>query len=50
MLEMKDFLVTILRRYDIEWADKKRKVTIDMYWIIEHHNLWVKFREIEKSS
>ena len=50
MLELRMFLITVLQEFDIVWAFVQPKPRIDMYWIIEHYGLDVRFKERASDS
>ncbi|KAL9121278.1 MAG: hypothetical protein Q9187_002163 [Circinaria calcarea] len=44
MLEMRIFIIQVLRRFDVEWASQKPQWKLKVYWLVEHHNLSLKFK------
>ena len=48
MLELRIFIVEVLRNFDVEWASDDPQIEVKMYWIIEHFGVDIRFKKIEK--
>ena len=44
MLELRMFMVMVLRRFDIAWAKEDTRPWLKMYWLVEPQGLEVVFR------
>lgn len=44
MLQIRKFVVRILRNFDIEWASEKPEWDLKFFWVTEQHGLHVRFR------
>lgn len=50
MLELRVFIVEVLRKFDIEWASKNPQVDVKKYWIIELLGLDVRFKKVARDG
>jgi hypothetical protein len=47
MLELRMFVIEVLKNFDIEWASEEPRPEIKMYWIIEQFGLDIRFRGLQ---
>lgn len=44
MLELRMFIVMVLRRFDLAWAKEAARSWLKMYWLVEPKGMQVRFR------
>ena len=50
MLELRMFVIGVLKNFDIEWASKDTQPQMKMFWIMELFGVDIKFKEVTRAA
>ena len=50
VLELRLFVIGILKAFDVEWASTDPRPEMKMYWVMEIYDLRIKFKATEAVS
>ncbi|KAL9619347.1 MAG: hypothetical protein Q9160_006027 [Pyrenula sp. 1 TL-2023] len=50
MLEMRLFVIRVLRNFDVEWANANPQPQVQMYWVMEQFGMDIRFKNVVRDA